>query len=163
MFQLFCVSKRGPWYICITVRSHQVYGILNHQQLDCFFLKACSGNNKENVKSSHSGHLWGESTGDQWFSSQGGSGVKLISPLCRIHASVNWVSIGSDNSSLPIWHPLSKPMLDYCQFAHLAIAVSPRLEVESSGHAWLDGCNFQRKQLLAPTEYRQRHFVQIIQ
>ena len=45
------------------------------------------------------------------------------------------------------------------QFPHLAIAVSPRLEVESSGHAWLDGCNFQRKQLLAPTEYRQRHFV----
>ena len=42
------------------------------------------------------------------------------------------------------------------QFPHLAIAVSPRLEVESSGHAWLDGCNFQRKQLLAPTEYRQR-------
>ena len=47
------------------------------------------------------------------------------------------------------------------QFPHLAIAVSPRLEVESSGHAWLDGCNFQRKQPLAPTEYHQRHFVQI--
>ena len=35
-------------------------------------------------------------------------------------------------------------------FPHLAIAVSPRLEVESSSHAWLDGCNFQWKQLLAP-------------
>ena len=48
------------------------------------------------------------------------------------------------------------------EFPHLAFAVSPRLEVESSGHDWLDGCNFQRKQLLAPTEYRQRHPVQRI-
>ena len=39
------------------------------------------------------------------------------------------------------------------QFPHLAIAVSPRLEVKSSGHTWLDGCNFQRKRLLAPTGY----------
>ena len=31
------------------------------------------------------------------------------------------------------------------EFGHLAIAVSPRLEVEISGHASLDGCNFQRK------------------
>ena len=31
------------------------------------------------------------------------------------------------------------------QFGHLAIAVSPRLEVEIGGHASLDGCNFQRK------------------
>ena len=31
------------------------------------------------------------------------------------------------------------------------------MEVESSGHAWLDGCNFQQKQLLAPNEYLQRH------
>ena len=30
-------------------------------------------------------------------------------------------------------------------FGHLAIAVSPRLEVEIGGHASLDGCNFQRK------------------
>ena len=30
------------------------------------------------------------------------------------------------------------------QFRHLAIAVSLRLEVEISGHASLDGCNFQR-------------------
>ena len=43
------------------------------------------------------------------------------------------------------------------EFPHLAIAVSPRLEVESSGHAWLDGCNFQRKRLLAPMGYRHRH------
>ena len=41
-------------------------------------------------------------------------------------------------------------ILHLLQFPHLAIAVSPRLEVESSGHAWLDGCNFQRKQLPAP-------------
>ena len=33
----------------------------------------------------------------------------------------------------------------YFQFGHLAIAVSPRLEVEIGGHASLDGCNFQRK------------------
>ena len=43
------------------------------------------------------------------------------------------------------------------QFPHLAIAVSPRLEVESSGHAWLDGCNFQRKRLLVPMGYRHRY------
>ena len=43
------------------------------------------------------------------------------------------------------------------QFSHLAIAVSPRNEMESSGHAWLDGCNFQQKRLLAPTGYRHRH------
>ena len=43
------------------------------------------------------------------------------------------------------------------QFPHLAITVSPRLEVESSGHAWLEGCNFQRKRPLAPTGYRHRH------
>ena len=42
------------------------------------------------------------------------------------------------------------------QFPHLATAVSPRLEVESNGHAWLDRCNFQRKRLLATTEYRHR-------
>ena len=36
------------------------------------------------------------------------------------------------------------------KFPHLAIAVSPQLEVESSGHASMDGCNFQRKQLLPP-------------
>ena len=30
------------------------------------------------------------------------------------------------------------------------------MEVESSGHAWLDGCNFQQKRLLAPTGYLQR-------
>ena len=45
------------------------------------------------------------------------------------------------------------------QFPHLAIAVSPRMEVKSSGHAWLDGCNFQRKRLLCPTQCRQRHSV----
>ena len=45
------------------------------------------------------------------------------------------------------------------QFPHLAIAVSPRMEVKSSGHAWLDGCNFQRKRLLAPTQCHQRHSV----
>ena len=42
------------------------------------------------------------------------------------------------------------------QFGHLAIAVSPRLEVEISGHASLGGCNFQRKRP-GPTEYCQRH------
>ena len=36
-------------------------------------------------------------------------------------------------------------MLHLLQFPHLAIAVSPRLEVESSGHAWLDGCNFHQR------------------
>ena len=30
---------------------------------------------------------------------------------------------------------------------------------ESSGHALLDGCNLQRKWLLAPMEFHQRHFV----
>ena len=43
------------------------------------------------------------------------------------------------------------------EFPHLAIAVSPWLEVESSDHAWLGGCNFQRKRLLVPTGYRHRH------
>ena len=43
------------------------------------------------------------------------------------------------------------------QFPHLAIAVSPRLGVKNSSHAWLDGCNLQRKRLLAPTECHQRH------
>ena len=50
-------------------------------------------------------------------------------------------------------------ILSQPQFPHLAIAVSPRMEVKSSGHAWLDGCNFQRKRLLAPTQCRQRHSV----
>ena len=36
-----------------------------------------------------------------------------------------------------------------------------RLEVESSGHTWLDVCNFQWKRLLPLTEYRQRHPVRI--
>ena len=52
------------------------------------------------------------------------------------------------------------PLVPYIcvgEFPHLAIAVSPRLEVKSSGHAWLDGCNFQRKRLLAPTGYRHRN------
>ena len=38
----------------------------------------------------------------------------------------------------------------FLEFPHLAIAISPRLEVESRGYAWLGGCNFQRKQLQAP-------------
>ena len=45
----------------------------------------------------------------------------------------------------------TEPLLK--QLPHLAIVVSPQLEMESSGHAWLDGCNFQRKWLLAPMEY----------
>ena len=75
--------------------------------------------------------------------------------------------IGSDNGLSPgrrqaiIWTNASILLIwplgtNVSEFPHLAIVVSPRLEVESSGHAWLDGCNFQRKQLLAP-EYRQRH------
>ena len=43
------------------------------------------------------------------------------------------------------------------KFPHLAIAVSPQMEVKSSGHVWLDGCNFHRKRLLASTQCRQRH------
>ena len=54
-----------------------------------------------------------------------------------------------------IWNMLISNMTS--EFPHLAIAVSPRLEVKSSGHAWLDGCNFQRKRLLAPTGYSHRH------
>ena len=38
-----------------------------------------------------------------------------------------------------------KVIIDMTEFGHLAIAVSPRLEVEIGGHASLDGCNFQRK------------------
>ena len=50
-----------------------------------------------------------------------------------------------------------KSDISWAEFPHLAIVVSPRLEVESRGHAWLDGCNFQQKWLLAPTWYSQRH------
>ena len=50
-------------------------------------------------------------------------------------------------------HSTNQAIYFVTQFPHFAIAVSPRLEVESSGHAWLDGCNFQRKRLLG----RQRH------
>ena len=43
------------------------------------------------------------------------------------------------------------------QFPYLAIPVSPRLEVENSGRAWLYGCNFQQKQPLPPMKYQQHH------
>ena len=33
---------------------------------------------------------------------------------------------------------------------------------EDNSHSWLDVCKFQRKQLLPPTEYHQRHTVQRI-
>ena len=57
------------------------------------------------------------------------------------------------------WWKFHWSLFPRVQFPHLAIAVSPRMEVKSSGHAWLDGCNFQRKRLLAPTQCRQRHSV----
>ena len=40
-----------------------------------------------------------------WLSEwQGHLTIQLISPLCCIYASVNQVSIGSDNGLSPIWH-----------------------------------------------------------
>ena len=74
------------------------------------------------------------------------------------------LAFGPLTSTVNIMRYLQPPeVAQAIQFPHLAIAVSQRLEVKSSGHAWLDGCNFQRKQLLVPTEYRQSHFVQRVQ
>ena len=39
----------------------------------------------------------------------------LISPLCGIYASVDWVSIGSENGLLPIRRQNIKQMLEYRQ------------------------------------------------
>ena len=64
------------------------------------------------------------------------SGVICFKPLA-------WLGI------LPVWQAIFiRADITYLKprkFGHLAIAVSPRLEVEIGGHASLDGCNFQRK------------------
>ena len=72
--------------------------------------------------------------------------VQLIVTDWRHMASQTLVTTWSENG---MW-PEMLVLVPMPEFPHVAIAVSPQLEVESNGHAWLDVCNCQRKRLLAP-------------
>ena len=68
----YAICKTAHADLNVAVTSRECYGVSNHRQLDCLSNSLYRLTSKDTSKLRITGRLWGESTGDRWFSPTNG-------------------------------------------------------------------------------------------